>query len=254
MPSSTDSARAPLTPPAPAAAPRPPARRRPSLLRLTLWLLWKDLQVEVRTREIVYTMVVFAVLVVLVFSFAFVREGQAPPDVAAGILWIATAFAGTLGLGRALDREREGDTMRALLLTPAPRTAVYLGKLGAIVVYMLLCEAVVAPLVMLLFDAPFAARAGTLAALLLLGTVGFAAVGSLFAAMLLRARSRDVLLAIVLYPLTVPVIIGGVLGTAALCQAPPQDAIAHMWLRLLAVFDVVFVTLSLWIFEPLLTD
>jgi heme exporter protein B len=252
MPSSTDSARVPLAPPAPAAA--RVARYRPSLLRLTWWLLWKDLQVEVRTREIVYTMVIFAVLVVLVFSFAFVREGQAPPDVAAGILWIATAFAGTLGLGRALDREREGDTLRALLLTPVPRTAVYLGKLGAIVVYMLLCEAVVAPLVMLLFDAPFAARAGTLAALLLLGTLGFAAVGSLFAAMLLRARSRDVLLAIVIYPLTVPVIIGGVLGTSALCQVPPQDATAHLWLRLLAVFDVVFVTLSLWIFEPLLTD
>lgn len=253
MPSSTDSARRPARAEVPAAPPRL-RRRRPSLLQLTLVLLWKDLQVEIRTREIVYTMLVFAVLVVLVFSFAFVREGQAPPDVAAGILWIATAFAGTLGLGRALDREREGDTLRALLLTPAPRAAVYLGKLGAIVVYMLLCEAAVAPLVMLFFDAPFAARAGTLAALLVLGTIGFAAVGSLFAAMLLRARSRDVLLAIVLYPLTVPVIIAGVLGTAALCQTPPQDAVAHMWLRMLAVFDVVFVTLSLWIFEPLLSD
>jgi heme exporter protein CcmB len=199
-------------------------------------------------------MVIFAVLVVLVFSFAFVRDGQAPPDVAAGILWIATAFSGTLGLGRALDREREGDTLRALLLTPADRSAIYLGKLGAIVVYMLLCEAVVAPLVILLFDAPFAARAGTLALLLLLGTIGFAAVGSLFAAMLLRARSRDVLLAIVLYPLTVPVIIAGVLGTVALGHVPPQDADARMWLKLLAVFDVVFVTLSLWIFEPLLAD
>jgi len=253
MPSSMDSAPMAATP-TPAPAPRPLVRGRPALVKLTLWLLWKDLQVEVRTREIVYTMLVFAVLVVRVFSFAFVREGQAPPDVAAGILWIATAFAGTLGLGRALDREREGDTLRALLLTPTPRSAIYLGKLGAIVVYMLLCEAVVAPLVMFMFDAPFAARAGTLAALLVLGTIGFAAVGSLFAAMLLRARSRDVLLAIVLYPLTVPVIIAGVLGTAALCQAPPQDAVAHMWLRMLVVFDVVFVTLSLWIFEPLLSD
>jgi heme exporter protein B len=240
--------------PAPPAAPVAPRRRRPSLIQQTLWLLWKDLQVEVRTREIVYTMVVFAVLVVLVFAFAFVREGQASPDVAAGILWIATAFAGTLGLGRALDREREGDTLKALLLTPADRSAVYLGKLLAIVIYMLLAEAVVAPLVMLFFDAPFAARPGTLAALLVLGTVGFAAVGSLFAAMLLRARSRDVLLAIVLYPLTVPVIIAGVLGTVALCQAPPQDATARMWLKMIGVFDVVFVTLSLWVFEPLLTD
>jgi heme exporter protein CcmB len=232
----------------------PPARRRPSLVREAFWLLWKDLVVEVRTREIVYTMLVFSVLVVLVFAFAFVREGQAAPDVAAGILWIATAFAGTLGLGRALDREREGDTLRALLLSPASRPAIYLGKLLGIVVYMLIAEAVTAPLVMLLFDAPFAARPGTLAALLVLGTIGFAAVGSLFAAMLLRARSRDVLLAIVLYPLTVPVIIGGVLGTAALGQSPPADAVARMWLQLLAVFDIVFVTLSLWMFEPLLTD
>ncbi|HEY3354960.1 MAG TPA: heme exporter protein CcmB [Polyangia bacterium] len=230
------------------------ARQRPSFLVQALWLLWKDLVVEVRTREIVYTMLVFAVLVVLVFAFAFVREGQASPDVAAGILWIATAFSGTLGLGRALDREREGDTLRALLLSPADRPAIYLGKLLGIVVYMLIAEAVIAPLIAVLFDAPFASRPGTLAALLVLGTLGFAAVGSLFAAMLMRARSRDVLLAIVLYPLTVPVIIAGVLGTAALCQSPPNDADARMWLKMLGVFDVVFVTLSLWIFEPLLTD
>jgi heme exporter protein B len=198
--------------------------------------------------------VVFAVLVVLVCAFAFVRDGQAAPEVVVGVLWIATAFAGTLGLGRALEREREGDTMRALLLSPTDRVAVYLGKLLGIVVYMLIAEAVTAPLVMLLFDAPFAARPGTLALLLLLGTVGFAAVGSLFAAMLLRARARAVLLAIVLYPLTVPVIIAGVLGTAAVCQVPPDDVTARMWLKLLGVFDVVFVTLSLWIYEPLLVD
>jgi heme exporter protein B len=227
---------------------------RPALWRQVLWLAWKDLVVEVRTREIIYTMLVFAVLVVLVFAFALTREGEASPEVAAGILWVSTAFSGTLGLGRALERERESDTMRGLLVSPAARPAIYLGKLCAIVVYMLLTEVVVAPLTAVLFDAPFLQRLGTLAALLGLGTLGFAAVGALFAAVLLRVRSREVLLAVVILPLTVPLIIAGALGTAALAQAPPMDEQARMWLKLLAVFDAVFVTLSLWGFEPLVTE
>src|SRR5437773_12306404 len=107
------------------------------------------------------------------------------------------------------------------------------------------------PLVSLLFSTPFFARPLLFVGLLLTGTVGFAAVGTLFAAMLVRSRTRDVLLPILLYPITVPVIIAGVRGTAALLQPAPDEAAATMWLGLLAAFDVVFVTLAPWPFEPL---
>ncbi len=220
-----------------------------------VWLvLRKDLTVEVRSLEIAYTTLFFAVSCVLVFAFALVREGRAPQDGAAGILWIAIAFAGTLALGRTFERERQAETLRALLLAPAARPAIYVGKLLGIVSLLAACEIVLVPLVALLFQAPLLERPVWLAIVLLAGTVGFAAVGTLFAAMLVRARTRDVLLPVLLYPITVPVIIAGVRGTAALLQPEFDAGIVRFWVALLISFDVVFVTLALWTFEPLMTD
>ena len=179
---------------------------------------------------------------------------RAVEDASAGILWIAIAFAGTLALGRTFERERYGETLRALLLAPAPRAAIYVGKLLGIVLLLVVAELMLVPLVALLFGAPLFARPLLLATLLLTGTVGFAAVGTLFAAMLVRSRTRDVMLPILLYPITVPVIIAGVRGTAALLQPTPDEAVAEMWVALLLCFDVVFVTLALWTFEPLMTE
>src|SRR5262245_58709116 len=221
----------------------------------TVWLvLHKDLTVEVRSREIAYTTLFFAVSCVLVFAFALVREGRPIEDGAAGILWIAIAFAGTLALGRTFERERQSETLRALLLAPTDRPAIYLGKLLGILALLVAAEAVLIPLVSLLFQAPFLRHPFWLASIVLTGTLGFAAVGTLFAAMLVRARSRDVLLPVLLYPITVPVIIAGVRGTAALLQPEVDVAIVQFWVALLVFFDVVFVTLALWTFEPLMTD
>jgi len=222
--------------------------------RTALLVLRKDVAVEVKTFEILLTTLFFAVSVVLVFSFAFVRGGEAPPDAAAGILWIAIAFAGTLALGRTFERERYGETLRALLLAPAPRPALYVGKLLGMLTLLAMAEAVLVPLVAFLFAAPLFERPMLLLALLASGTVGFASVGTLFGAMLIRTRTRDVLLPILLYPITVPVIICGVRGTAALTAAPPDEALAIMWLGILTTMDVVFLTLALWTFEPLMTE
>ena len=219
------------------------------------WLVMrKDLTVEVRSREVLYTTAFFAVSCVLVFAFALVKEGRPLEDAAAGILWIAIAFAGTLALGRTFERERHAETLQALMLAPASRPAIYLGKLAGMMALLAVVELVLVPLVGLLFHAPFGARPLLMVALLGAGTLGFAAVGTLFAAMLVRARSRDVLLPVLLYPITIPVIIGGVRGTAALLDPVPDAALAGMWLSILVFFDVVFVTLSLWTFEPLMTE
>ena len=222
--------------------------------RVAFLVLRKDATIEIKSLEILSTTLFFAVSCVLVFAFAFVKEGSIVADASAGILWIAIAFAGTLALGRTFERERYAETVRALLLAPAPRAAIYVGKLLGIVLLLISAEVMLVPLVALLFGAPLFARPLLLAGLLIAGTVGFAAVGTLFAAMLVRSRTRDIMLPILLYPITVPVIIAGVRGTAALLSSPPDEAIAGMWIGLLLCFDVVFVTLALWTFEPLMTE
>jgi len=220
-----------------------------------VWLVTrKDLLVEARTKEIFLTTIFFALSCVLVFAFGFVKEGRAVPDAAAGILWIAIAFSGTLALGRAFERERQGETLRALLIAPIERPALYLGKLLGILILLAAVEVPVVPLVALMFQAALFDHALLMLGLLAMGTLGFAAVGTLFAAMLVRARSRDVMLPVLLYPITVPVIIAGVRGTAALLQAEVDVPMARAWLSMLVFFDVVFITLALWTFEPVMTE
>lgn len=223
-------------------------------VRTALLVLKKDFAIEVKSGEILYTTLFFAVSCVLVFAIAFVKEGRPVEGAGVGILWIAVFFAGNLALGRTFERERYGETLRALLLAPAPRPAIYVGKLLGIVLLLLLAEMFLVPVVAFLFHEPLFAQPLMTAALLVLGTIGFASVGTLFAAMLVRSRTRDVMLPILLYPITIPVIIAGVLGTSALLQSPADEPMATLWIALLLCFDVVFVTLSLWMFEPLMME
>jgi heme exporter protein B len=223
-------------------------------LKTALLVLRKDFAIEVKSREILYTTLLFALSCVLVFSIAFVKEGEPLEDAASGILWIAIEFAGTLALGRTFERERAGETLRALLLAPASRAAIYVGKMLGIVALLAVCELLLVPLVAFLFHASLFGAPLLLVTLLLAGTVGFAVVGSLFAAMLVRARTRDVMLPILLYPMTVPLMIGGVRGTVALTQSPPDETSAIMWIVLLLCMDTVFLVLALWTFEALMTE
>jgi len=226
-----------------------------AVLRAAWLIARKDLVVEARSRELAYTTLFFAMACVLVFSFSFVdREGRVPTDVPAGILWVALAFSGSLALARAFERERQAETLRALLLAPVERASVYLGKLFGLLVLMAGVEMVLVPVVGLLFRAPIGQAPWLLMGLLASGTIGFAAVGTLLAAMLVRAHSRDVLLPILLYPIAVPVILGGVRGTAALFSAEPDVLSAENWLAMLIFFDTVFVTLALWMFGPVMSE
>jgi heme exporter protein B len=220
------------------------------IMRAIGLLLWKDVVVELRAKELVYATIFFAAVVLLVFCFAFLGGPKPTVDVAAGVLWVAIALAGTVGISRAFEREREGDTLRALLLAPVPRSALYLSKLIAISLLMLVVETVAIFLVSLLFGVSFGAALPTQIALLLLGTVGFSAVAALFGASLGHARSRDVLLPLLVYPIVVPVLIAGTRGTVAIL-AGADPLVAAFWLKFLLVFDAVFVSLGVWVFEPL---
>jgi heme exporter protein B len=205
-------------------------------LEATWLVIRKDLMVEVRSREILYTTLFFAMSTVLVFAFGFVREGRAVEDAAAGILWVAIAFSGTLALGRAFERERQNDTLRGLLMSPIERPALYVGKLAGIVILLMLVEAIIVPITALMFQAPFFTYAPYMAGLLV------------------STRSRDVMLPVLLYPITIPVIIAGVRGTAALLQTDADLPMARAWLSMLVFFDAVFITLALWTFEAVMTE
>ena len=221
----------------------------------TVWLiLRKDLTVEFRSREIVYTAFFFAVTCVLVFAFAFVREGRPPEGAAAAVLWVAILFAGNLALARTFERERQSETLRALLLAPVARTALYAGKLLGIMAMLAMIEVMLVPLVAFLFREPLLQHPFWLTAIVLAGTAGFSTVGTLFAAMLVRVRARDMLLPLLLYTITVPVIIAGVQGTSVLLKPEVDFGLVRFWLMLLICFDVVFVTLSLWTFDALMAE
>lgn len=246
------------------------ARRRTtdtvSFWRQVATLAAKDLRVEFRSREILYTMAFFAGMVVLIFSFAFIRSGQAVGEVVPGILWVAVVFGGTLGLSRAFGREREGDTMRGLLLSPTSRTAIFLGKAVGILVFIVTVELVVVPMIGFLFGViePVVAADGTvvrhslfhrpdqLVLTLVLGSLGFSVVGTVFAAMLMRARSRDVLLPVVLYPILVPLLIAATKSTFSLLEGDSEK----VWflIQFMAVYDAIFIVVALWAFESLVIE
>lgn len=225
-----------------------------SLLRQAGRIAWKDLRVELRSKEIVMTMIFFAALLVVIYAFAFPRLEKAVRASVPGMLWVALAFTGTIALGRAFDRERENDTMRALLLAPVPRLAVFLGKAAAMAALIAAVAIILVPLLALWLNAPLFEYPGELALIVLLGIIGISVVGCVFAATLLKVRSRDVLLPVILYPLLVPLFVAGTKTTAALVAEIPNLEVAWYWIRFLGVYDAAFLVLSLWIFESLVIE
>jgi heme exporter protein CcmB len=225
-----------------------------SLLRQAGRVAWKDLRVELRSKEIVMTMIFFATLLVVIYAFAFPLDKKAVRGAVPGMLWVALAFTGTIALGRAFDRERENDTMRALLLAPVPRLAVFLGKAIAMAALILAVAVVCVPLLAVWLNAPLLAHPGELALLVVLGAVGIAFIGSVFAATLLKVRSRDVLLPVILYPLLMPLFVAGTKATAALVAEVPNLELAWFWIQFLGIYDAVFLVLSLWTFESLVIE
>jgi heme exporter protein CcmB len=225
-----------------------------SFLRQAGRVAWKDLRVELRSKEIVMTMIFFATLLVVIYSFAFPRDDRAIRGAVPGMLWVALAFTGTIALGRAFDRERENDTMRALLLSPVPRLAVFVGKAAGMFALILAVAVVVVPLLAVWLNAPLLKFPGELTLAVVLGSLGIAFIGSVFAATLLKVRSRDVLLPVILYPLLVPLFVAGTKATASLVAEIPNVETAWFWIRFLGIYDAVFLVLSLWTFESLVIE
>lgn len=224
-----------------------------SLWRAALFVLQKDLQIELRTGEVVVTTGLFATLVTLLGSLSFFIDDASARLVAPGVLWVTVAFSGVLAMSRTWARERDNDVFRGLLLSPAPRAAIYLGKLFGTLVFLSTVEVVVVLEVALLFNLELGRVIGPLALLLGLGTLGFAAAGNLFAAMGVRTSARDLVLAVALFPVIAPALLCGVVGTRELLAGAPLHEIGS-WIRILIAFDVTFLTAGVLLFEPLLSD
>lgn len=211
-------------------------------------LLWKDVLVEWRTKELFSGMGLFAVVVLVVFNFALDLRQELARTLGPGVLWSAVLFAGLLGLGRSFALERDRGTLEGLLLVPMDRSLLYLGKTVAVFLFMLLVEAVTVGVFLVLFDVPIALLA--FLPLALLATFGLAVVGTLFAAMAVHTRAREVLLPLLLLPILVPVVIAAVQGTVAIVHGDsPGPA-----LTLLVAFDALFLGLGSLLFDFVVED
>ena len=218
-----------------------------SYVRKILAIVAKDVAAELRTREMISSMVVFSLLVILIFDFAFDLRADNQQALAPGVLWVAIAFAGMLGLSRSFIVEKDRGSMEGLLLTPVDRSAIYLGKMLGSVLFMAVVEVIILPIFVVLFNLS-AGDLPLLAGVTILGTVGLAGVGTLFSAMAVHTRAREVLLPILLFPVVVPAMLAAVKLTAAILDRLPLAEVQH-WFSLLIAFDVVFTTLSLILFD-----
>jgi heme exporter protein B len=226
---------------------------RLSFVGATLAVFLKDLRIEIRSREILLSGTLFALLVVLLAAFAFGLDKMQSAGASAGVLWIAVYFSGALALNRTFMREREFDVWSAMLMTPTPRAALYMGKVLGVLAFLIVIEIILIPVIEIFFHASLIANFPSLAPILLLGTVGYAAVGSLFASMTVRTRLRDLLLGVILYPLVAPLLIAAAKATEAAIAGGGLDQ-ASDYLGLLAAVDVIFIIGGLWLFGPLMED
>jgi heme exporter protein B len=237
----------------------PPPPPFASFARATLAILAKDLRIELATREIVTTAGFFAALVAIMASLAFTTGPETTTRVAPGALWLSIAFASVLALGRSWQREREESALLGLLVSPVPRAAIWCGKAASVLAFVLAVEVVVVPLVALLFHVDLPRVIGPLALVMLMGTVGVAATGTLFGAMTVRTRARELLLATVLFPLLSPALLASVSATREIFYASASGQSVDMgevsdWLLLLGVFDAVAVIGGVGMFGALVED
>ena len=212
----------------------------------------KDLRIEMRTREVVTTAGFFGVLVALMAALSYAGAAS-DVRVAPGTIWLAVAFASVMAIGRTWQREREDSSFISLLVSPLPRGAIFVGKAIGVLVFVLAVEVVVVPIVALVFHVDLALVGPSLALILFLGTIGVAATGTLFGAMTVRTRARDLLLATVLFPLLSPTLLCSVSATREVFMGATIAEVRD-WLVIIVTFDIIFVAGGLGLFGALVED
>ena len=207
-------------------------------------ILWKDIAAELRTKEMFSSMFVFVLLTIIIFHFAFELRLENARQAAPGILWVTFSFAGILGLGRSFILEKDLGCLEGLLLAPLARSVIFFGKVASNVLFMWVVEAIALPILAALFNLPLMCL--EMAAVVVLGTVGLAGVGTLFSAMVVNTRAREVLLPVMLFPIVAPALIAAVKLTAGILDG---ERLINHWLQLLVGFDILFLTIAYVTFD-----
>jgi heme exporter protein B len=227
---------------------RPPL---PAFVKIIGAIVWKDLAVELRSRELLSAMLVFALLVILVFNFAITLAPGLRVTITPGVLWVTFAFAGTLGLNRSMAAEKDLGCLDGLLLAPLDRSAIYFGKVLGNLGFMLLVELIVLPIYSTLYNVNVFDPG--LLLIILLGSVGYTAVGTLLASMTVQARTRDVLLPIVLFPVIFPLLLAAVRASSGFLEGSAMNEI-WPWLNILIAYDVIFIAAAFMLYDYVIEE
>ena len=217
-----------------------------AFLRSVGAIVWKDLSAELRSRELLSAMLVFALLVILIFNFALELDSTTRRIASPGILWATFAFAGTLGLNRSMAVEKDRGCLDGLLLAPVDRSVIYFGKMISNLAFMLIVEVIVLPVYSVLYSTNLFNLG--LIGVILLGSIGYVAVGTLLSSMAVQTRTRDVMLPILLFPVVLPVLIAAVKASGTFLQGNPV-AEAMPYINLLIVYNVIFIAVSFMVFD-----
>jgi heme exporter protein B len=209
-------------------------------------IVWKDLAAELRSRELLSAMLVFALLVILIFNFAIELQPSLRSTITPGVLWVTFAFAGTLGLNRSMAVEKDRGCLDGLLLAPVDRSAIYFGKALSNLAFMLIVAIVVLPIYSVLYNTNLF-NPGLLV-VIILGSTGYVAVGTLLSSMAVQTRTRDVLLPVLLFPVIVPVLLAAVKASGGFLQQIPMNEI-WPWLNILIAYDVIFTAVAFMVFD-----
>ena len=225
--------------------------QKSSFVKTILAVVWKDLSAELRSREMLSAMLVFALLVIIIFNFALELDLPTRRSVTAGVLWVTFAFAGTLGLNRSMAIEKDRGCLDGLLLAPVDRSAIYFGKAIGNLIFMFIVEVIVLPVYSLLYNTNLF-NPGLLA-VILLGSIGYTAVGTLLASMAVQTRTRDVMLPILLFPVIIPVLLAAVKASAGFLNGQAWSDILP-WVNLLIVYDVIFIAVAFMTFDSVVEE
>tara|TARA_B100000686_G_scaffold349311_1_gene442403 strand:+ start:3803 stop:4459 length:657 start_codon:yes stop_codon:yes gene_type:complete len=218
-----------------------------------LAIVWKDVTTELKTGELFSSMFIFAVLVILIFIFSVNLSIVSANEIGPGVLWVAIIFAGTLGLNRSFMIEKEQGCLQGIMLTPADRSTIYFGKLVSNILFLSIMEAFILPVFMIFFNLDILHRLPGLLFVVALGSFGFCALGTLLSSLAVNLKTREIMLPILLYPLSVPVVIGAVKMTSQLMSGKTLADLGN-WIGLISCFDIVFIAVSIITIDHILEE
>ena len=224
---------------------------KPSFLRAVFAIVWKDIQAEYRSFELVSAMLVFSLLVIIIFNYALDLDIKMRESVTSGVLWSTFAFAGTLGLNRSMAVEKDRGCLDGLLLAPVDRSAIYFGKAISNLVFMLVVEAIVLPAYTLFYGINLF-KPGLLF-IILLGSIGYVGVGTLLATMSVQTRTRDILLSILLFPVVIPVLLPAIIASNGFLAGVDIADILFS-IGLLVAYDIIFIAVSFMVYDSVVEE